>query len=39
MIYRHPRPVLEEAHPALAAGPLVRQQPARPVARLLADFF
>ena len=39
VIYRHPRPVLEEAHPALAAGPLVRQQPARPVARLLADFF
>jgi 2-oxoglutarate ferredoxin oxidoreductase subunit beta len=39
VIFRHPRPILEEAHPALAAGPLVRQQPARPVARLLADFF
>lgn len=39
VIYRHPRPILEEAHPALAAGPLARQQPARPVARLLADFF
>jgi 2-oxoglutarate ferredoxin oxidoreductase subunit beta len=39
LIYRHPRPLLEEAHPALAAGPLVRQQPERHINQLLADFF
>jgi 2-oxoglutarate ferredoxin oxidoreductase subunit beta len=39
VIYRHPRPTLEEAHPALAAGPLVRQQQTRPIDQLLADFF
>jgi 2-oxoglutarate ferredoxin oxidoreductase subunit beta len=39
LIYRHPRPLLEEAHPALAAGPLVRQQTERPLNQLLADFF
>jgi len=38
VIYRHPRPILEEAHPALAAGPLVRQQPNRPIDQLLADY-
>jgi len=39
VIYRHPRPLLEEQFPALKAGPLVRQQPDRPVQGLLADFF
>ena len=39
VIYRHPRPILEETHPALAAGPLVRQQLKRPLNQLLADFF
>lgn len=39
VIYRHPRPILEETHPALAAGPLVRQHSERPIDRLLADFF
>jgi len=39
VIYRHPRPILEETHPALAAGPLVRQQPQRALNQLLADFF
>jgi len=39
VIYRHPRPILEDSHPALAAGPLVRQQPTRPIDQLLADFF
>ncbi|MFZ5450763.1 MAG: 2-oxoacid:ferredoxin oxidoreductase subunit beta [Thermodesulfobacteriota bacterium] len=39
LIYRHSRPNLEETHPALAAGPLVRQQPKRPLDQLLADFF
>jgi 2-oxoglutarate ferredoxin oxidoreductase subunit beta len=38
VIYRHPRPTLEELYPVLQAGPLVRQQPERPVAALLADF-
>jgi len=38
VIYRHPRPILEEQQPALKAGPLVRQQPERPVRELLADF-
>jgi 2-oxoglutarate ferredoxin oxidoreductase subunit beta len=38
VIYRHPRPLLEELHPVLEAGPLVRQQPERPVPELLADF-
>jgi 2-oxoglutarate ferredoxin oxidoreductase subunit beta len=38
VIYRHPRPTLEGLYPVLQAGPLVRQQPERPVAALLADF-
>jgi len=38
VIYRHPRPTLEELYPVLQAGPLVRQQVERPVAALLADF-
>jgi 2-oxoglutarate ferredoxin oxidoreductase subunit beta len=38
VIYRHPRPLLEEMYPALKAGPLVRQEPERPVRELLADF-
>jgi 2-oxoglutarate ferredoxin oxidoreductase subunit beta len=39
VIYRHPRPRLEEGHPALQAGPLVRQKVERPVDRLLAEFY
>jgi 2-oxoglutarate ferredoxin oxidoreductase subunit beta len=39
VIYRHPRPLLEEQHPALKAGPLVRQKVERPVDRLLAEFY
>ncbi len=39
VIYRKVRPTLEEAHPALAAGPLARQIKNRPVSQLLADFF
>ncbi len=39
VIYRRARPLLEEAHPALAAGPLVRQQPQRDLNQLLSDFF
>ncbi len=39
VIYRHPRPLLEEFHPALQAGPLVRQKPERPVNQLLAEFY
>jgi len=38
VIYRHPRPTLEELYPALQAGPLVEQSPERPVAALLAEF-
>jgi len=38
VIYRRSRPTLEEGHPVLKAGPLVRQHPERPVAALLADF-
>jgi 2-oxoglutarate ferredoxin oxidoreductase subunit beta len=39
VIFKRPRPLLEESHPVLGAGPLVRQQPQRPVKELLADFF
>jgi 2-oxoglutarate/2-oxoacid ferredoxin oxidoreductase subunit beta len=39
VIYRNPRPTLEEMQPVLKAGPLVRQQPDRPVKELLAEFF
>jgi 2-oxoglutarate/2-oxoacid ferredoxin oxidoreductase subunit beta len=38
VIYRHPRPILEEMYPVLQAGPLVRQRPERPVSALLAEF-
>jgi 2-oxoglutarate ferredoxin oxidoreductase subunit beta len=38
VIYRRPRPILEEVHPVLAAGPPVRLQPQRPIAQLLTDF-
>ena len=39
-ILREPnRILLEETHPVLGAGPLVRQQPQRPVKELLAEFF
>jgi 2-oxoglutarate ferredoxin oxidoreductase subunit beta len=39
VIYRRPRPSLEEMQPVLKAGPLVRQQLQRPVGELLSDFF
>ena len=39
VIYRNPRPTLEEMQPVLKAGPLARQQPERPVRELLSDFF
>ena len=39
VIFRQPRPLLEETHPALAAGPLVKQTPQQPLPQLLADFF
>jgi 2-oxoglutarate ferredoxin oxidoreductase subunit beta len=39
VIFKRSRPLLEEAHPALRAGPLVRQQPERLVRELLSDFF
>ena len=39
VIYRHPRPILEELYPALQAGPLVQQPPERSVKELLSDFF
>lgn len=39
VLYRRPRPTLEEMHPVLKAGPLVRQQPQRPIRELLSDFF
>jgi 2-oxoglutarate ferredoxin oxidoreductase subunit beta len=38
VIYRHPRPILEEHYPVLRPGPLVRQKPERPLPGLLADF-
>ena len=38
VIYRRSRPTLEEAHPVLKDGPLVRQHPERPIQALLADF-
>ena len=39
VIYRQARPILEAAHPSLAAGPLARQLTTRPINQLLADFF
>ncbi len=39
VIFKRPRPLLEESHPVLGAGPLVRQQLERFVKELLADFF
>ena len=39
VIYRHPRPILEEVLPTMAGGPLVRQTLNRPIPELLADFF
>ncbi len=38
VIYRRPRPTLEEAYPMLKAGPLYQQVQSRPVAELLSDF-
>jgi 2-oxoglutarate ferredoxin oxidoreductase subunit beta len=39
VIYRRPRPILEEMQPVLVSGSLVQQQPERPVRELLAEFF
>lgn len=39
VIFKRSRPLLEETHPVLRAGPLVGQQPVRSVRELLADFF
>ena len=39
VIFKRPRPLLEEAHAVLKAGPLVRQQPERPIRELLKEFF
>jgi 2-oxoglutarate ferredoxin oxidoreductase subunit beta len=39
VIYRKVRPLLEESHPVLQAGPLARQLAGRPVNQLLADFY
>ena len=39
VIFRRPRPTLEDMQPVLESGPLVRQQPERPVKELLSDFF
>ena len=39
VIFRKPRPLLEEAFPALASGPLGNWQVDRPVAELLQDFY
>lgn len=39
VLYNKPRPILEEAFPVLAAGPLARQEVKRSISELLADFF
>jgi 2-oxoglutarate ferredoxin oxidoreductase subunit beta len=39
VIFRKPRPLLEEAFPALASGPLGNWRVDRPVAELLKDFY
>ncbi len=39
VIFKKPRPILEEAFPALAAGPLGNWQVDRPVGELLKDFY
>jgi 2-oxoglutarate/2-oxoacid ferredoxin oxidoreductase subunit beta len=39
VLYIKPRPILEEAYPALAAGPLAGWRVERPVAELLQDFY
>jgi 2-oxoglutarate ferredoxin oxidoreductase subunit beta len=39
VIFKKPRPLLEEAFPALAAGPLGAWRVDRPVAELLQDFY
>ena len=39
VLYRKDRPILEEAFPALTAGPLGSWQVNRPVAELLKDFY
>jgi len=38
VIYRRPRPTLEEVHPGLAAGPPLKRFVERPMDQLLADF-
>ena len=39
VIFKRSRPLLEETHPVLKAGPLLRQQSERPIRELLSDFF
>jgi 2-oxoglutarate ferredoxin oxidoreductase subunit beta len=39
VIFKKSRPLLEEAFPALAEGPLGKWQVERPVAELLKDFY
>jgi len=39
VIFKKPRPLLEEAFPALAQGPLAHWRVERPVAELLQDFY
>jgi 2-oxoglutarate ferredoxin oxidoreductase subunit beta len=39
VLFKKPRPVLEEAFPALAAGPMAVWPLERPVAELLKDFY
>jgi len=39
VIYKKPRPLIEEAFAALADGPLARQERERPIAQLLQDFY
>jgi 2-oxoglutarate/2-oxoacid ferredoxin oxidoreductase subunit beta len=39
VIYKKPRPLIEEAFAVLDDGPLARQERERPIAELLQDFF
>ncbi len=39
VIFKRPRPLLEESHPVLKAGPLVKQTGERPIRDLLTEFF
>jgi 2-oxoglutarate ferredoxin oxidoreductase subunit beta len=39
VIYKNPRPIIEEAFSVLADGPLFQQARERPIAQLLQDFY